>query len=161
MRKTLEAISLGALAAMVWLTWQAVSGSYRLPDRIPVHFHAAGNPDGWGSPSSLLELPVVALVLYLGITVLSRFPAIFNFPVQVTAENRARLEALALDLIAWIKMEMVCLLAWIQWFTIKVARQGRGSLSPALLLVYLLAIFGTVAWYIVAMRRAAHAESGS
>jgi hypothetical protein len=100
-------------------------------------------------------------VLYLGITLLARFPSIFNYPVEVTAENRPRLEALALDLIAWTKMEMVCLFAWIQWSTVEVARQGRGGLSPALLPVFLVTLFGTLAWFITAMFRAGHAGSSS
>jgi hypothetical protein len=41
--------------------------------------------------------------------VVARFPSAFNFPVGVTAENRPLLEALTLDMIAWLKMEMVCL----------------------------------------------------
>jgi hypothetical protein len=105
-------------------------------------------------------MPVVALVLYLLLTVLARFPSIFNYPVEVTAENRPWLEALALDMIAWIKMEMVCLFAWIQWSTIEVARQGRGGLSPALLPVFLVTLFGTLAWFITAMRRAAAGDPG-
>jgi uncharacterized membrane protein len=137
-------------------------GAYHLPDRIPTHFNFAGQPNGWGSPSSLMELPVVAVVIYLGMTLLARFPESFNYPVEVTAENRPRLEALTLDLIAWMKMEMVCLFAWIQWVIIEMARRGRGDLSfMALLPVFLVALFGTIIWFIVAMRRAARAGSGS
>jgi uncharacterized membrane protein len=161
MRKSLEAISLGALAVMIWITWQALNGPEHLPGRIPIHFDAAGNPNGWGKPSALLELPVVAVVLYLGMTLVARIPSAFNYPVRVTAENRACLQALALEMIAWIKMEMVCLFAWIQWSTLEVARQGRGGLSPALLPVSLVALFGTAAWFIAAMHRAAHAGSGA
>jgi uncharacterized membrane protein len=164
MRKSLEAISLMALAWMGWITWQALHGAKQLPARFAVHFDAAGNPNGWDSPSSLMELPVVAVAIYLIITVLSmvlsRFPSAFNFPVEVTVENRLQLEALAIDMIAWLKMELVCLFAWIQWVIIEMARQGRGDLSLlALLLVFLVAIFGTLIWFIMAMRRAGHAGS--
>lgn len=161
MRKSLEAISLGALAVMFWETWRALNGPDCLTERIPIHFNLAGQPDGWGKPSMLLLLPVVALVLYLGLTLVARFPAAFNYPVKVTAENRPRLEALALGMIAWLKMEMVCLLAWIQWSTIEAARLGHGGLPPALLPVSLVALFGTMAWFIAAMRRTAHSGADS
>jgi uncharacterized membrane protein len=161
MRKSLEAINLGALAFMFWVYWSTRFGPGRLPERIPTHFNFAGQPDAWGKPFMLPILPIIALALYLLLTVLGRFPAFFNYPVEVTAENRPRLEALAIDLIAWLKMEMVCLFAWIQWSTVEVARQGRGGLSPALLPVFLVAIFGTMAWFVVAMRRAGRAGSGS
>ena len=155
MRKTLEAISLGALAVLFWVTYHALHGPDPLPDRIPTHFDAAGNPNGWGSPSSLLLLPAVALAIYLSITLVSRFPSAFNYPVRVTPENHARLEALALGMVSWLKMEMVCLFTWIQWSILEDVRQGQGGLSPALLPVSIVAVFGTVGWHIVAMFRAA------
>jgi hypothetical protein len=160
MRKSLESISLAALAFMFWLYWSARFGPGRLTGSIPTHFNFAGQPDAWGKPTMLPVLPVVAAATYLLITLVARFSSTFNFPVKVTAENRPRLEALTLDMLVWLKMEIVCLFAWIQWSTIEVSRQGRGGLSPALLPVFLVAIFGTIGWFIVAMRRAAHSEQG-
>jgi hypothetical protein len=157
MRKSLEAISLGALAFTLWVYWSARFGPGRLTGLIPTHFNFASQPDAWGKPSILPIVPVVAVVLYLLLTVLARFPSVFNYPVEVTAENRPRLEALAIDLIAWLKMEMVCLFAWMQWSTVEVARHGRGGLSPAQLPVFLVTLFGTLAWFIAAMRRAGRA----
>ena len=155
MRRTLEAIGLAALAVLFWVTYRALNGPDPLPARIPTHFDFAGQPNGWGSPSSLLLLPAVALVIYLSITLVSRFPSAFNYPVRVTPENRAQLEALALGMVAWLKVELVCLFAWIQWSTIEAAQHGQGGLSSALLPVSIGAIFGTVGWHIVAMFRAA------
>ncbi|MGB9406128.1 MAG: DUF1648 domain-containing protein [Terracidiphilus sp.] len=161
MRKSLEVISMMVLVWTGWITWQALHGAEQLPARIAIHFDAAGNPNGWGEPSMLPLFPAVAVVLYLGMTLAARFPAFFNYPVAFTAENRPRLEALALDLIAWLKMEMVCLFAWIQWSIIEMARRGRGDLSAWLIPVSMGVIFATVAWFIVAMRRAACAKSDS
>jgi len=89
--------------------------------------------------------------------VVSQFPSAFNYPVRVTAENRPRLEALTLQMIAWLKTEMICLFAWIQWAIVESARQGRLSVSLAEMPLFILAIFGTIAWHIVAMFRAARA----
>jgi uncharacterized membrane protein len=155
MHRTLETIGMGALAVLFWFTYRALHGPDRLPDRIPTHFNLDGQPNGWGEPSALLLLPVVALAIYLSITLAARFPSAFNYPVRVTAENRPRLEALSLSMIAWLKVELVCLLTWIQWSIIESARHGQGSLSPALVPLSIVAIFGTIGWHIVAMVRAA------
>lgn len=155
MRRTLEAVSLAGLAVLFWVTYHALHGPDRLPARIPTHFDIAGNPNGWGSPSSLLLLPVVALALYLGMTVVSQFPSAFNYPMRVTAENRPRLEALTLRMIAWLKTEMICLFAWIQWAIVASARQGRMSISLAEIPLFILAVFATIGWHIVATFRAA------
>lgn len=158
MRKQLEAISLAGLALMVWITGRALYGPARLPDRIPTHFDAAGNPNGWGSASTLLLLPAVAVAIYLLISGIARLPALFNYPVEVTEENRARLEALTLQMLAWLKVELVCLFAWIQWFIVRFDRQGHGTLSPAVVVWFLIVFFGTVGWHIVAIFRAARPE---
>jgi len=154
MRKSLEAISLAVLAGMVWMAWHALLGPNRLPNRIPTHFNFSGQPDGWGSPSFLIMFPIAAVGLYLLLSVVVRFPEAFNYPVRVTEENRPRLEALTLEMIAWMKMEMIWLFAWIQWTILNAAQKGNGP-SLALLPVFVVALFGTIAWFFVAMRRAA------
>jgi len=159
MRRILEAVSLAALAVLAWVTWSALAGPARLPGRIPTHFNLAGKPDGWGTPQMLLVLPIVAAVLYILITWVSRYPSAFNYPVRVTPANRARLEKLALGMTAWLKAETLCLFAWIQSATIESVRRGRGELPVALMPAALAVIFGTIGWHIVAMRRAARARA--
>lgn len=161
MRKNLEAISLGALAVMVWITYQAFHGPSPLPDRIPTHFDLAGNPNGWGSPRTLLLLPAVAFAIYLIITFVALFPSAFNYPVRVTASNRAQLEELALGMIAWLKAELVCFFAGLPWVIIEAVRSGRGTLSPWVVPPALVVIFGTVGWHLVAVFRAVRPHSGS
>ena len=161
MRKMLEAVSLAAFADMIWCTYRAFHGPNYLPDKISTHFNLAGQPDGWASPAMLLLLPVLAVALYLLITVVAQYPSAFNYPVRVTAANRPRLQALALEMIAWLKTELVCILALIQISTIAAAHRGNGGLPQALLPVSLVAVFGTISWHFVAMRRAARSGSGA
>jgi len=155
MRKPLEAIGLAALLFLCFITWRALSGADRLPDRIPTHFDIAGQPNAWGSPTSLLLIPALASLIYLAISVVSRYPEAFNYPVRVTLGNRGALQQLALEMIAWLKMELACLFAWIQSATISAARHQSNGLSPFVLPAALLVVFGTIGWYFVAMRRAA------
>lgn len=155
MRKVLEAVSLSVLAVMVTTTCIALFGPQSLPRRFATHFDLAGHPDRWGSPATLLLLPGIVVVVYAVMTLTARFPAAFNYPVEVTAESRPRLQALALDLVSWMKMEFVCLFTWIQRASINSARSGYGGLSAAFAPIFLLVVFGTIAWFIVAMCRTA------
>jgi hypothetical protein len=81
----------------------------------------------------------------------------------VTAENRSRLEALALSQIAWLKTELVCLFTGIQWTSVQAARHPGEGLSVlfAMVPVYILVILGTIAWHFVAMIGAGRAGYGS
>lgn len=155
MRKTLEVVGLAALTALCWMTYGALYGVYRLPDRVPTHFDAAGNANAWGSPSGIVVLPIIAVGLYLLMSAVSRFPDAFHFPVRATPMNIARLQAVTLDMIAWLKVELVCLFAVLQWAFIRAARSGEGHLFPMILPVFIVVIFGTIGWHLIRLFRAA------
>jgi len=161
MRKILEVIGIAALAFLIWETWRALNGPTPLPPRIPIHFDIAGNPTGWGSPLGLLLLPGIATALYLLITVVSQFPGAFSFPVRVTAQNRQRLEGLALQMITFIKVELVCLFAWIQSAIIDAVRQNRFGLPAALVPIFIGVVFATAIAHVIAMFRTAQPGTGS
>lgn len=154
MRKNLEFVALAVFALLLWITYNGLYGPNRLPERIPIHFGADGQPNGWGSPAGLWLLPAIVLVVYGGMTLVSRFPSAFNYPVRATAENRARLEALTLQMIAWLKMEILCLFTFIQWCVVQSARQGKLNLSPLVVPAFLAIIFTTIGWHMVKMFRA-------
>jgi len=137
----------------MWFTFVALYGPNRLPDKIPTHFGLNGQPNGWGSPTTLWMLPLIVMVVYGIMTVVAQFPSAFNYPVGVTAENRAGLQELSLQMISWIKLEIVCLFTFIQWFIIQSARQGTLNLSPLVVPVCIGTIFVTIGWHIVAMLR--------
>ena len=155
MRRALEILAF-LLLVLTWaITGYAIMGAHPLPARIPTHFNAAGQPDAWGVPAMLWAVPVIATVIYLLMGLVARYPSSFNFPGRIHPGARRRLEMVALSLLSWLKAEVVCLFACIQYKTIEFARQGQGKLSPLFMPVVLIVIFGTIAWHIAAIRRAA------
>lgn len=159
MRKLFEVVALLALIATAWLAWGAVYGPNRLPDRIPTHFDAAGNPNGWGSPSMMMLMPVIAFATWLTLTVVSRFPAAFHYPVSAVPELLPRLQSLTQQMLVVLKAELTCLFAALQWIFIRSARTGDGHLFGAILPIVLAGVLGTVAWYIFAIFRIATART--
>lgn len=155
MRKLLEAAALLLLLANLALTADALIGPHALPDRIPTHFDITGQPNAWGNPRMLLLLPLLSLALYGMITFLSRRPAAFNYPAPVTAQNRNRLHRLAVEMLAWLKTEVIALFALIQFFAIRTARVAENVLPAWLMPVGLVFVFATIFWHIRAMRRTA------
>jgi hypothetical protein len=148
---------LNALAAAAVAAHGLVLGMYwgRLPDRVPTHFNAAGNPDAYGSRSMLLVLLLASLGIFALLTVASALPRFLNYPARVTEENRARMEPLALDMLAWLKLAVVCLIGYIAWGTIQVAMGRMSGLSFWFLPATLAAVFGITLYYIFRMRSVA------
>src|SRR6478735_1832289 len=109
MRKTVEMVAL-CMVVFGWaVTANAVLGRNPLPAKIPTHFNAAGQPDGWGTPGMLWLVPVVGTVIYLLMTLAARYPAAFHFPMRATVSARRKLEAIAISMISWLKVEVICL----------------------------------------------------
>jgi len=154
--------SLAGLTLIFWMTWEAFNGPVPLPERVPTHFDASGNANTWGPPGTLWFLPVIAVALYLIITVISLLPTGFRSAViRVTAENRARLESLTHQMVAWIKLELVCLFAWIQWSILQSVREGSGGISPLVAPVFVVVVFATLGVHAAGIFRAARAGSDS
>ena len=161
MRKALEFAALAGLVVLFAITAWAFFGPNPLSARIAIHFGFDGRPNRWGSSAMLWFQPAVAAFIYVLMTVVSRFPASFNFPVRVTPRTRPKLEALALQMIVWLKAELMILLSWVQWATIRSARDSALSLSPWFVPIFLAAIWVTIGCYVVAMRKTARAPQSN
>lgn len=153
MRKSLEVVGLGMLGVLYWMTWAALQGPNRLPQRIPTHFDMAGNPNGWGPPNTLLLLPIVATGAYLLITVVAGISTSFNYPVRITAQNLPFIQEQTRNMASLIKVQMIGLFAYIQSAIIEAARSSAFHLSGLMIPVFMLVVFGTVGWYLVAIIR--------
>ena len=77
-------IIIATMVVLLLLNWNS------LPDKVPTHFTFDGTPDGFGDKSALIREPVIAVVIFVLISVVQHFPQIWNFPVQLTAENMER-----------------------------------------------------------------------
>src|SRR5580658_3458247 len=125
MRKTLEVVGLGMLAVLYWISYSALNGPEKLPERIPTHFDISGQPNAWGPPGFLWFLPLVAAGLYVLLTVLGsiRYRR-YNLPVAVTEANLPFIQEQTILMVAWVKCETLCLFVYLQWAIIQSARDG-------------------------------------
>ncbi len=80
------------IEVLAWILIAAIWGitiySYsKLPDVIPLYYAVSGKPDVFGGKENIFSLPMLAAILFMGLTIVNRYPQIFNFPVKITAEN--------------------------------------------------------------------------
>lgn len=80
------------------LNWSA------FPEQIPGHYNAAGEVDRWGKKSELLFVPIVVWIMYVFVSVLERFPMIWNTGITVTEENKDRIYRILKNLIGTMKL---------------------------------------------------------
>lgn len=136
-------ISLLALWIYIFTSWDS------LPDKIPAHYNVAGAVDRWGNKNGILLLPILGAALYILISIVSIFPTLWNIPIKITEENKEFVYQNMKSLIIIMKFEIIICFAYITYCDINMQSLGIWFLP-----FFLIAIFGTIAYFTVKVRRA-------
>jgi len=116
-----------------------------LPDLVPLHFDFRGEPDTWGSKWIILVLPLIGALVYVGLTILRRYPHHFNYPWPISEHNAPKQYLLSHVLLGILKVEIVGLFIFIEWKTIQTAMgsaEGLGVAFGPLAIVIVLSTVG-------------------
>lgn len=143
-------IVLGSITVVAITIW----GWLTLPAIIPVHYNLAGEVNAYGGKERLLLLPIITVCLAAFMTILSRFPHLYNYPWPITMENAPRQYALARLMMRWIALEVVWMMCGLQWILIQAAQGDPGNGILIYVLVMVLTLVATIIWYILAASRA-------
>src|SRR4051794_11948499 len=112
--KTLELTS-KIFLVIIWCS--TLYSFLKLPMTIPTHFNAAGRPDNYGNKMTLLILPLLATIIYFGLTQLNKYPHIFNYVTKTTEHNAERQYTIATRLIRFMKLAILLIFSLIILFT--------------------------------------------
>ena len=106
--------------------WVLIVSSYSsLPETIPIHYNGAGKANGFGGKAFILLVPIVATLLFIGLTVLNKFPHVFNYPVVITQDNAADQYSNATRLVRYFKIIVVCILGLLSFKTVQYAMGAK------------------------------------
>lgn len=101
-------------------TWGWTLYNYnQLPDIIPTHYDFSGVADKFGDKWLILTLPLVATTLFVGLTILNKFPHIFNYPSVITVDNALKQYTLATKFIRHLKTSITAIFGIISFQTIR------------------------------------------
>lgn len=134
--------------------WGMVLCSYEsLPDIIPTHYNASGNGDGFGEKRMILMLPLVATILFVAISLLNRFPYLFNYPTHITEENAYRQYTNATRMLRCLNFMLVIIFGLIAFKTIQNAHSGNNDLGPYFSLLVVALAFFPMIYFLVKSRQ--------
>lgn len=123
-----------------------------LPDLLPKHFNAAGNPDSFGARNTIWVLPAIGLVMYIGLSFLNRFPYLFNYPVNITEENAQNLYTIGTRTVRTLKLIIILIFFYIN-YTIKIGLKEASGLSVYFLLISMILIMTLIGLMIYKMKK--------
>lgn len=119
-----------ALIALLFLIGLPAYYFHRLPAIIPTHFGMTGVPDNTGPRGVIWFLPVTGLILYAALTVLNKYPHVFNYPAKITTENVRYQYKTATQLIRLLKVLIAAVFVYLTLSSIRTAlgkQEGIGN----------------------------------
>ena len=123
-----------------------------LPDQIPIHFNAQGEPDAYGSKESYFITLIISTILFAGLTVLNKYPHLFNYMKKITEENALKHYTAAMRTVRMLKLIIVLIFGTVTY--LQTMDDGYNvSLSVWFMPVMLACLFGPLVYYIIRMLR--------
>ena len=126
-----------------------------LPDTIPTHFDFAGKPNDFGSKMTIFALPVFGTLMFVGMTILNRFPHIFNYPTKITDQNARRLYTIATRLLRYLKLMIVLIYSVIVLMTTRSAEYRLSGPGKWFLPLFMGVIFIPLIYAIIKLFKSA------
>jgi len=81
-----------------------------LPDIIPIHFNGEGQPDDFGSRATIFIFTGIGTLIFVGLTVLNKYPQKFNYLGKITPENAQRQYTNATKMVRFLKFAISLIL---------------------------------------------------
>ncbi|MCL2819689.1 MAG: DUF1648 domain-containing protein [Oscillospiraceae bacterium] len=119
-----------------------------IPEQVPGHFNLSGDVTRWDSKETLIVLPIIAWIIFIGFSILEQFPQIWNTGVRITQENMYHVFSILKTLLSTIKLLIVA-----TFVSITVIQSLALGLSWWVLL-YPILIIGTVIFNLVRLVKA-------
>ncbi len=123
--KIIDAVALVFLLLMLAMVFQYYPD---LPNKIPTHFGINGQVDSVGSKNTILLLPAFAIVLFVLLQVLGRFPHKFNYMVKITPMNAERQYRLGTRIMRFTNLFVMLVFYYINFKIIKIAIKQQAPL---------------------------------
>lgn len=107
----------------------SISSLDYLPDEIPTHYNGLGEVDAYGDKETILILPLIATLLFIMMSIFSKFPHTFNYSVEITKENAEKQYKNAINLIRLLKITVLLIFIFINYKTIQIALEKNKNLG--------------------------------
>ena len=130
------------LILLVGTTGYLLAVWQNIPDRIVVHYNLAGHINRMADKTApmLLFLPAIGWGLYLLVTIVGRFPRLWNTGVKVTDQNRQQVYRTLKSMMGTMKLAVVAILSILNVYG-TVVRPLPGWFLPGALVLMLGTLF--------------------
>lgn len=112
-----------------------------LPERIPSHFDASGNPNGWSHKIIIYAFPAFSALLFATMFWLSDKPQWYNYPVAITPSNQDAWHRWGKTMVSNLSVGLTWAFALLEYGMIEAAMHPDSGLPIWIMPLVLLGIF--------------------
>jgi len=135
--------------ALITLWGLIVLNYSNLPETIPTHYNGLGQVDSYGNKTTIFMLPVIGTILFVGMSILNKYPHIFNYPTNITADNARQQYTNATRMIRYLKFAIALIFSLKVFKTLQTATGKSGGLGTWFLPLELGLIFIPAIFYLI------------
>ncbi len=96
------------IAMLLFHLYFVIFNYFKLPDIVPTHYSGiSGGADAFGSKEAIFLMPGIAILFFVGLSFINKYPHIFNYPIDITEENAFKEYRLITRFIRFIKLEII------------------------------------------------------
>lgn len=144
--KVVEAIGLLLVIAFWYFTLSHFS---QLPDTIPTHFRTNGEVDGYGNKWEIIILTIVGTLLYLGLSIVSRYPHKMNYLVTITEANAVKQYSIVIKMFRILKIAIVMIFFLMAFETVQIALGLSDVFGKWFLLIVMALLFVPIFFFLI------------
>lgn len=121
----------------------------QIGDQVPGHFGLNGEIQGMAERKKLLLMPVLGIMMYFGITIISLVPALSKLPFQEQVASKRDIYQAAKSLLIVMKCEAILLLFYLTVHMADVSALGPYFFRVTILIAILTLIFfvSRIVWF--------------
>lgn len=118
-------------------------------EMVPEDFSFFQTPNEFWASKMTYTVPVIATILYVGLTVYNLRPQYGDYPVQVSSEKNVQLSEINKRLWRWLKFNLLVIFIVIEYFSFHTGSSAGTGISPAFIYVFPVLLFGPVVFFFI------------
>ncbi|WP_373522099.1 hypothetical protein [Aquiflexum sp.] len=142
----LEILSLCALIVLWTITYNFQHIGAEL---VPADFDFFQTPNEYWASKMTYSVPIIATILYVGLTIWNLRPQYGDYPVDVSGDKALDLSKINKRLWRWLKFNLLVIFIVIEYFSFHTGSNAGTGITPLLIYVFPVLLFGPVVFFFI------------
>jgi len=120
----------------------------QLPDEIPIHYGLDGIPDDYGNKSYIWSIPILSLLMFIGLSYLSKIQIPYNFAAKPVVKNATYLKKINYRFIQVLNSIIAFIFSFLTYKTVQIGLGNDIGLGSYFIYIIVVGLFAPIVVYL-------------